>query len=458
MRSRGSRGASSPCSGSPCARASSARRYATTPARAYSRRARRPKSRPDDELERPAPGRGTRDACSPRSSASAAEALALARWMAGAPRALARRARHERALRRLSRARAASRSSAAWRGSRPPSWRARGAAGARCARRCSPRWTRCPRSATPAATTSRARRACSPRSALAARAAGGRARACVVVGCPAEEIGVGKRRLVAAGRLRGRRRRDDGARLRHAARAPALPRQPQVRVRVPRPRRARGRLSRARHQRARRRDRALRRDRPAAPAAPARRAHPRHRDATAARRPNVIPERAAARIWVRALEDAVLDDAAARVLRCAEGAAAATGTRLEVIPDESASPPLRPNLALAGGLPPPARAARPARERPRAGRVDRLERHHARLARGADDPSELPDRQRPPAPHARVRRRRRAARRARRACWRRARARADRARARARARDRARRSRPERPPSQTRLRFRGLCP
>ena len=63
--------------------------------------------------------------------------------------------------------------------------------------------------------------------------------------------------------------------------------------------------------------------------------------------PNVIPERAAARIWVRALEDAVLEDAAARLLRCAEGAATATGTRLEVIPDESASPPLRPNLALA---------------------------------------------------------------------------------------------------------------
>src|SRR5262245_41451801 len=63
--------------------------------------------------------------------------------------------------------------------------------------------------------------------------------------------------------------------------------------------------------------------------------------------PNIIPERAAARIWVRALEDAVLEDAAARVLRCAEGAAAATGTRLEVIEDPSTSPALRPNLALA---------------------------------------------------------------------------------------------------------------
>jgi amidohydrolase len=63
--------------------------------------------------------------------------------------------------------------------------------------------------------------------------------------------------------------------------------------------------------------------------------------------PNIIPERAAARIWVRALEDAVLEDAAARVVRCAEGAAAATGTRLEVIEDPSTSPALRPNLALA---------------------------------------------------------------------------------------------------------------
>jgi len=63
--------------------------------------------------------------------------------------------------------------------------------------------------------------------------------------------------------------------------------------------------------------------------------------------PNVIPERAAARVWVRALEEEVLEDAAARVLHCAEGAAAATGTRLEVIVDETSSPPMHPNLALA---------------------------------------------------------------------------------------------------------------
>jgi amidohydrolase len=63
--------------------------------------------------------------------------------------------------------------------------------------------------------------------------------------------------------------------------------------------------------------------------------------------PNIIPERAAARVWVRALEQDVLDDAYVRVLRCAEGAAAASGTRLEASEDPSSSPPMRPNLALA---------------------------------------------------------------------------------------------------------------
>ncbi len=47
--------------------------------------------------------------------------------------------------------------------------------------------------------------------------------------------------------------------------------------------------------------------------------------------PNIIPERAAARIWVRALDDDVLEDAAARVTACAHGAATGTGTRLEVL-------------------------------------------------------------------------------------------------------------------------------
>jgi amidohydrolase len=63
--------------------------------------------------------------------------------------------------------------------------------------------------------------------------------------------------------------------------------------------------------------------------------------------PNVIPDRAAARVWVRALDDAELVDAGERVLACARGAAAATGTRLEVREEAGTSPPLLPNLALA---------------------------------------------------------------------------------------------------------------
>jgi amidohydrolase len=65
------------------------------------------------------------------------------------------------------------------------------------------------------------------------------------------------------------------------------------------------------------------------------------------RAPNVIPERAAAKIWVRALDEAELEGAAERVRRCAEAAAAGCGARLEVREDENCSPPLRANLALA---------------------------------------------------------------------------------------------------------------
>jgi amidohydrolase len=64
--------------------------------------------------------------------------------------------------------------------------------------------------------------------------------------------------------------------------------------------------------------------------------------------PNVIPDRAAARVWVRTLDDAELVDAGERVLACAHGAAASTGTRLEVREEAGTSPPLLPNLALAG--------------------------------------------------------------------------------------------------------------
>lgn len=64
--------------------------------------------------------------------------------------------------------------------------------------------------------------------------------------------------------------------------------------------------------------------------------------------PNVIPERAAARVWIRALEDAELADAVARVLACARGAAVSTGTELVVREEAGTSPPLLPNLTLAG--------------------------------------------------------------------------------------------------------------
>jgi amidohydrolase len=65
------------------------------------------------------------------------------------------------------------------------------------------------------------------------------------------------------------------------------------------------------------------------------------------RAPNVIPERAAARVWVRALDEATLAGVTERVLACARGAAEASGTRLETLELGGASPPMHPNLALA---------------------------------------------------------------------------------------------------------------
>jgi amidohydrolase len=66
------------------------------------------------------------------------------------------------------------------------------------------------------------------------------------------------------------------------------------------------------------------------------------------RAPNLIPERAQALFWIRALEEAILEDAAERVEACAAGSAAASGTRLEQRALESSSPPWRPNLSLVG--------------------------------------------------------------------------------------------------------------
>jgi len=63
--------------------------------------------------------------------------------------------------------------------------------------------------------------------------------------------------------------------------------------------------------------------------------------------PNIIPERAAARVWVRALETELLEAATERVLECAHGAARATGNTLEIVEEGGSSPPMRANLPLA---------------------------------------------------------------------------------------------------------------
>jgi amidohydrolase len=63
--------------------------------------------------------------------------------------------------------------------------------------------------------------------------------------------------------------------------------------------------------------------------------------------PNIIPERASARVWVRALEEDHLESAVERVLACAKGAAESSGTRLDITPTEGCSPPMKPNLPLA---------------------------------------------------------------------------------------------------------------
>ena len=84
--------------------------------------------------------------------------------------------------------------------------------------------------------------------------------------------------------------------------------------------------------------------------------------------PNVIPERAAARVWVRALDDAVLERRGVAPARAAPRAPrTATGTRLEVIRGRERVAAAAPEPRARGRLPPPARAARAAGERPRPG-------------------------------------------------------------------------------------------
>jgi len=63
--------------------------------------------------------------------------------------------------------------------------------------------------------------------------------------------------------------------------------------------------------------------------------------------PNIIPERAAARVWVRSLDEQCIEETSDRVIACARGAAEASGNRLEMIDEAGQSPPMHPNLPLA---------------------------------------------------------------------------------------------------------------
>jgi amidohydrolase len=168
----------------------------------------------------------------------------------------------------------------------------------------------------------------------------------VVVGCPAEELGIGKRRLVAAGAFAG----VHAALMAHAS---DMRRAHRLFLGI-------RKLELVFHGRAAHAAAYPERGINALDGviatfvavgllrqqlAPAVRVHGIVTDG--GRAPNIIPERAAARFWVRALDEALLEDAAARVLACAQGAAQATGTRIEASEDESASPPMRANPPLA---------------------------------------------------------------------------------------------------------------
>jgi len=64
-------------------------------------------------------------------------------------------------------------------------------------------------------------------------------------------------------------------------------------------------------------------------------------------KPNIVPEYAAARFYVRAPENAYRDELVEKLRRCAEGAALATGARLEFKFVGHAYKAIRPNRALA---------------------------------------------------------------------------------------------------------------
>jgi len=62
--------------------------------------------------------------------------------------------------------------------------------------------------------------------------------------------------------------------------------------------------------------------------------------------PNIIPEKAACYFYVRADDLAEVARVRERVIACAEGAARASGCRLEVVPDGSLLAPLKINRAF----------------------------------------------------------------------------------------------------------------
>jgi metal-dependent amidase/aminoacylase/carboxypeptidase family protein len=63
--------------------------------------------------------------------------------------------------------------------------------------------------------------------------------------------------------------------------------------------------------------------------------------------PNIIPEYARADFYLRALTTDYLRELLRRFTACADGAAAATGCRVEVTPDPTIHEPMKPNRAMA---------------------------------------------------------------------------------------------------------------
>jgi amidohydrolase len=66
--------------------------------------------------------------------------------------------------------------------------------------------------------------------------------------------------------------------------------------------------------------------------------------------PNIIPDRASARFYVRSLDIKYFEDVTEKVKECARGAAKATGCRLKIAMRETIYHPFKPNYVMAGIL------------------------------------------------------------------------------------------------------------